>query len=255
MVNVKIPDGVTTISEGLFYSCDTLETVELPEGIKSIGDCAFDNCPALKNVNLGDNVQEIGAYAFSDCISLKEIYFGSKLEKISNSAFEGAGLTGNIIIPSNVMTVESDAFLDCNNVEAYTILNPDLAMESRMGVVSTGNVDDLYMDIPTTFYSYIGSKAEFYVNVHSAFTFSALDESCAKGDVNLDGKINSADCVLLQKYLVKNTYLEDKQWECADITEDNRVNAMDMIALKRKMVYGSVLQENSLLDEKHVSIQ
>ena len=235
---IDLPSSLTEVSSNMFYNCTSLEAVNFPDNLSIIYGGAFSGCSALTELNLPANLKTIGAYAFSDCISLKEIYFGSKLEKIANSAFEGAGLTGNIIIPSNVMTVESDAFLDCNNVEAYTILNPDLAMESRMGVVSTGNVDDLYMDIPTTFYSYRGSKAEFYANVHSAFTFSALDESCAKGDVNLDGKVNSADCVLLQKYLVQNTSLEDKQWECADITEDNSVNAMDMIALKRKVERG-----------------
>lgn len=54
----------------------------------------------------------------------------------------------------------------------------------------------------------------------------------AKGDVNLDGEINLADAVALQKYLIYAETLTQDQWQQADLTEDNVVNGTDLALLR-----------------------
>lgn len=47
---VMIPNSVTTIGDGAFISCESLETLELPSGLTSIGKYAFNECSSLKKV-------------------------------------------------------------------------------------------------------------------------------------------------------------------------------------------------------------
>ena len=57
----------------------------------------------------------------------------------------------------------------------------------------------------------------------------------AKGDVNLDGEINLADVVALQKYLIYAETLTQDQWQQADLTEDNVVNGTDLALLRSNL--------------------
>lgn len=54
-----------------------------------------------------------------------------------------------------------------------------------------------------------------------------------KGDVNVNGKVEVADVVLLSKYLLGTQTLKSQQFENADMTEDDKVNVFDLVALKR----------------------
>ena len=56
------------------------------------------------------------------------------------------------------------------------------------------------------------------------------------GDVNVDGRFNTADVVLFQKWLLadKNTVL--KNWKAADFSEDDLLDSFDLILMKRAMV-------------------
>ncbi|MGN1481253.1 endo-1,4-beta-xylanase [Porcipelethomonas sp.] len=53
------------------------------------------------------------------------------------------------------------------------------------------------------------------------------------GDVNLDGNIEIADIVLLQKYLLKLSDFTQDQLDNSDLTSDGKVNILDAVALKR----------------------
>jgi len=54
------PEGVTTISEGLFGSCGQLVNVSIPEGITSIQNGAFKGCTLLSSIVLPESVTSIG---------------------------------------------------------------------------------------------------------------------------------------------------------------------------------------------------
>ncbi len=57
-----------------------------------------------------------------------------------------------------------------------------------------------------------------------------------KGDVNNDGKFNSADVVLLQKWLmaVPDTKLDN--WKAADLCEDDKLDVFDLCAMRKMLV-------------------
>lgn len=64
----------------------------------------------------------------------------------------------------------------------------------------------------------------------------AEEEEIIKGDVNLDGNVDSADIVLLAKYLTAKTELNAKQCEAAMLTDDSRLDVFDMVELKRMVL-------------------
>ena len=57
-----------------------------------------------------------------------------------------------------------------------------------------------------------------------------------KGDINLDGKANLTDAVLLMKYLTGNAELTDEQMQNADIIKDGKLNVFDLAALKELLM-------------------
>ena len=95
---VIIGNGVTSISDYAFSSCDSLTSVSIPDGVISIGDSAFSSCGSLTSVTIPDSAASIGEWAFSNCHSLK-----------------------NVIIPDNVTTIDDYAFAYCENLESVTI--------------------------------------------------------------------------------------------------------------------------------------
>jgi len=44
---VVIPEGVTSIGYGAFYSCENLTTITIPDSVTSIGESAFSYCKNL----------------------------------------------------------------------------------------------------------------------------------------------------------------------------------------------------------------
>ena len=55
----------------------------------------------------------------------------------------------------------------------------------------------------------------------------------SKGDVNLNGTIEIADVVLLNKHLIKASVLKDQALKNADVNDDKKLNVFDSIAIKR----------------------
>lgn len=94
LLSIKIPDGVTAVSEEMFYNCTSLQSVEIPNSTTSIGSRAFANCSSLGSVEIPNSVTSIGSYAFSGCSALKELSIPASVTEFGYHALrEEDGIT------------------------------------------------------------------------------------------------------------------------------------------------------------------
>lgn len=113
---VVIPEGVTEIGSFAFENCTTLTKVTMPDSVIKTGELSFASCANLKQVVFSPNLKEIGPSSFENC-GLKTIEFPKSLETIGYNAFSDCvNLTGNLIIPDNVLKLGNAAFRNCSSL-------------------------------------------------------------------------------------------------------------------------------------------
>lgn len=88
---VEITEGVTEISDYMFWRCEKFSDVKLPDSLKKIGKCAFESNP-VKTLDL-NHVEELGDYAFNRCKELTELK-----------------------IPATATVIGTGTFADCTNL-------------------------------------------------------------------------------------------------------------------------------------------
>lgn len=121
LVEVKIPDAITTIRSSTFSSCSNLEKVVLPEGLKEIENDAFSDCRSLRSVHLPSSVREIEPYAFRSCGALTDLQLNDGLRIIQQSVFSMCSKLESVTIPDSVMYIDAHAFSDCKNLREVNL--------------------------------------------------------------------------------------------------------------------------------------
>lgn len=114
---------------------DKIKTVVICDGVTTIGDWTFNSCETLTNVTIGDSVRMIGDYAFSQCNSLANFtvdinnqYFSSdecgilfNKDKTILIQYPGCNVRTSYLIPNSVTTIDESAFFGCVNLSNITI--------------------------------------------------------------------------------------------------------------------------------------
>ena len=87
MKRIRIPDSVTSMGEGVFYSCEVLESVELSNAVEVLPKGAFMKCKSLTSIVIPEGVTRISMSVFAGCSALTAITYPSTLVKIDPTAF------------------------------------------------------------------------------------------------------------------------------------------------------------------------
>ncbi len=141
VTEVRIAEGVTSISDGAFKNC-SLSSVTLPTTLKKIGKDAFNGSKLsdMSYLHIPKSVAEIGegafsgvsvkevvianegmtllsASIFSDCEELTKVTIPNTIEEIGASAFSGDMKLSVMNIPDGVRKVGRYAFENCKKLE------------------------------------------------------------------------------------------------------------------------------------------
>lgn len=154
---LTILENTYEIFEKAFMGCSSLEKILLPSSLEKIETLAFLDCTGLKEIKLPSKVKTIGIGAFYNCNSLETILVdvqnttfedigGVLIHQITNellcypsakkdttyqmpsqiTSIQRAAILSNpylieIIIRDNLLTIGSENFSNCSNLEKITI--------------------------------------------------------------------------------------------------------------------------------------
>ena len=131
IVDLVIPDGVTSISNYAFSGCSSLTSITIPESVTSIGSSAFSKCTGLTSINIPESVTSIGFGAFSSCKGLTSINIPESVTSIGGSAFSVCSSLTSITIPESVTSIGDYAFLGCSSLTSIIVENGNTLYDSR----------------------------------------------------------------------------------------------------------------------------
>jgi hypothetical protein len=82
----------------------------------------------------------------------------------------------------------------------------------------------------------LGSNGQSASCMNYIVIASEKDISSVRGDINADGRLDVADLVLLNKWLlgVPDTQLPD--WKAGDLCDDGRLDAFDLVLMRRELI-------------------
>ena len=135
LVQVTLPDGLTSISGYAFNNCSSLASITIPDSVTSIGSYAFYNCSSLEDVNITD-MDAWCRITFANYLSTpmrfaKNIYLnGEKITSVTvpqgitavqSWAFYGFPDLATVTIPDSVTGIEREAFASCRSLANITI--------------------------------------------------------------------------------------------------------------------------------------
>lgn len=267
---VTIPDSVIGIGYSAFANCSALKNIEIPEYVSTIDSYAFDNCTVLESIVIPEHAMSLGSYIFSRCKNLNSITIPDSVTDLRASLFSDTAyykneknwtdgvlfignhlisakpdvVSGNYVIPENVVSISECAFRGCEKLTGITIPESIHTIPSAAfsGCTSLDNIT-----IPSSI-AYIGSYA-----------FSeckALKSVTIPDSVSKIGTAAFADCSSLHEInvpdsaggitagTVANTafYADDANWDGDVLYVGNH-----LVACKNRIIEGNyVVREGTV---------
>lgn len=124
VTSLRLPDSLTAIEAYAFNGCTGLSDVLLPESVKKLGYCVFQDCSELVSVNYPRSLDTVeyygstyGARLFYGCTKLNRIEVPEGVTKIPAWTFSGSTDIEDVILPSTLVSIGSDAFRGCSGLE------------------------------------------------------------------------------------------------------------------------------------------
>ena len=182
---IDLPN-VAAVANYAFKGCENLTTVNLNTKVNvsepndvlclSIGAHAFEDCISLDTILLSNAVESIGDYAFANCINVKlqsalknTAVLPYRLTTIGEHAFDGDLNIVNLVIPENVVTIDTHAFANCTGLIMVTFEND--IMGDYMFANDT-NLKDVYLgDVPSiNTHAFTNCSNLNYISIPSSVT-------------------------------------------------------------------------------------
>ena len=121
IVDLVIPQDVTSIGNLSFAGCSSLKTITMHDGVKKLGDGAFMSCVNVTDITLSNGLREIAKEAFQGNTSLKSISIPANVTSIGESAFKNCTALTAIDLPIDLESIGKYAFSGCSAFTEFTI--------------------------------------------------------------------------------------------------------------------------------------
>lgn len=143
IVNVTIPNTVTTIDSYAFSKCSQLEQIVIPNSVVAINQNAFSGCTNLQSIDIPTSLISLSYGVFFGCKSLESVTIPNGIETIGGMAFGGCTKLADVEIPNSVTFIGNNAFSDCITLETIEIPEGIKSVGSSVfsGCYSLKNVD------------------------------------------------------------------------------------------------------------------
>ena len=116
IIDLTIPESVTSICFAAFWNCSSLKSVTFPSGLQSIKKCAFYRCTGLTSITIPEGVTSIGENAFWGCSGLTSITIPEGVTSIGEHTFYNCSGLTSVTVPSSVTSISESAFEGCSNI-------------------------------------------------------------------------------------------------------------------------------------------
>lgn len=103
-------NGLQTIKDGAWRSCERLTEISLPDSVKELGNRVFCACSHLRTIKLPANLIKLGEAVFADCRSLQSLELPEGLKEVGSKAFFGCRNLESIFIPESLTHLEEKLF-------------------------------------------------------------------------------------------------------------------------------------------------
>ncbi len=223
---IAIPEGIKVIERGTFEGCTKLEEVVFPHGLTTIGEVAFEYCEAFEKIELPESVTTIGIYAFYYCRNLKEIYIPDSVTYLGEKALSKTGIK-SFTVPNGVTKIEPGLLSMCESLEEIVVHDGvteicDFTFDScrNFKTVNYEGTQEQWKEIK------IGKECN-EVLLKAKVNYNYVK----KGDVDMNGKINSGDALLVLQCSAGLANLDEKQTAAAMVNGDDKITSGDALAI------------------------
>ncbi|MBO4415410.1 MAG: leucine-rich repeat domain-containing protein, partial [Lachnospiraceae bacterium] len=207
---VKVPEGVHTIGEGVFKGMAWILKVSLPASLKKIGAAAFKGCRQLKEINFPEGLAEIGEYAFHRCHGIEEMVFPKSMTQVGNHAFlycdnlkrvviEGPERLGKAVFSHNLLLQDitlnknvddsnfnDEVFEGCVNLKRITLSGETYEIDNLIEVMGSRSeypqvIRSIAKGVYHTMQIEDGVLNKYSINLKSVFLpegITAIGKSC-----------------------------------------------------------------------------
>ena len=185
--------------------------------VAEISDNAFNGDTNLTSVNFEDAVRlkKIGRYSFADCTSLTgEVVIPESVTTMQISAFQGCSSLKSVVINAGISTVYNQTFYKCTSLSSVT-LNDNITTIREYAFADCPNL---------TYYAH-----HFAVDNKIAYI---LIDGALLGDANGDNNININDVTAIQRHLAQLEQIEGIYLYAADANQDGTLDISDATSLQ-----------------------
>lgn len=265
MFNYIFPNTLNDLEQVVIKESSNIELLSIfAYGIRRT--FTIDNSSGIYAVNVGLDVaskKELLQNINSSLVLVNSTYMGT----VNISGSSNAGLY-NAVVPgeprgkdyinnifklskksmSPTLKIDSIVVLNSSNKEINYYYDGDgvvTCKSSNESLVkcSVGNKKIIFTPVNNSndlvSVSISASDGKYYSSTSSNINVIVSSGTSSKGDINGNNKIDSADYIMIRKYLLKQMNLSNDQLTRADANNDNKVNSTDYIVIRKLIINGT----------------